>query len=229
MSLLIPDIFKNDSFKKADLEKLWLHPQNINYNKAQIVYAVKTIAPHSNINCLLNANKHMLGFINSYMHDPQTLENNRLSYLVNKTVNVDNSLLNLHNANKAFILDVATEIINNPNILDPNFGYEIGTRKVVKLPEKNKTIDEAVFIDGHYAPENLFLNKRSTYWRPLEVKFNPWERSPGNKYTGSFIDSQTGKPNVQNYNLYEVVQRHYAPLDHNYLEEKTEIPKRLGY
>ena len=233
MDLLVPKIFKCSKYINTDIEKLWLHPENIKYNKIQITFAVKALqVSGSGLYDLLHNNIGVLYFVDSYMSDFSVMEHNRLSIYalqphLQKKIN-RNTVLALHDLNKNFILDTANEIIKNPNLINVDYNYDLDTERVVMFGTQNKIIDESAFIDG-YKPENLFLNKNSAQWRPYEVKFNPWQRGPGNKYTGSHTDAQTGKPNVENYNLYERVQRFYAPLDHAYLEEKTAIPKRMEY
>ena len=217
MKLVIPRNLNNHNSENYSLKKLWLHPENIKYNKIQIYYAVRTLEPVTNISELLKNNLKVLDFVDDFMTDFSD------PYFA-KAIECDTNVLQgLHKINKDFIISTAVEIIKNPGLLDSKFGYDF-YGNVEKIETAPKTIDDGAFSDGHYQPEKLFLSNQ-TYWKPLEVSVDFNKRSVYNRLTDGPEQGYT----PTNVRLYEVFKRNYAPLNDTRLEEHTAYPSRLGY
>lgn len=215
--LLVPNSLNKETSYNYTLKKLWLHPDNIRYNKIQIIFAIKCY--NIDLYPLLKSNISVLSFVDDYMSD---FSDPYFADEFNK--NHKNVLNALHSANKKFIITTAKEIINNPGILDSDYGYNF-YGDLEKLDSGNKEIDNSAFADGRYQPEALFLNRKQTYWKPLNVEVDFTKRGVYNRLTGG------AEQNYQDTNarLYEVYKRNYAPLNDTRLEEKTAYPSRLGY
>ncbi len=219
MSLVIPKSLNNVQSEKYTLKKLWLHPDNIKYNKIQIYYAVKALEKKNGgfkISSLLKDNLRVLEFVDDFMHDFSD------PYFAQKMDRKGDVLIGLHEANKDFIISTARELIANPGLLDEKFGYNF-YGSVERIETAPKTIDDGAFIGGHYQPEKLFMSNEC-YWKPLEVAVDFTKRSVYNRLTDGPEQGYTGT----NVRLYEVFKRNYAPLD-NRAEELTTYPSRIGY
>lgn len=216
MRLVIPKSLNNAKSEKYTLKKLWLHPDNIKYNKVQIYYGVRTLDTQKNIAALLKDNLKVLDFVDDFMSDFSD------PYFANKMDCNKNVLFGLHEANKEFIISTSREIISNPGLLDENYGYNF-YGEVEKIETAPKTIDDGAFTGGYYQPEKLFASKMN-YWQPLDVSIDFTKCSVYNRLTDGPEQGYTGT----NVRLYEVFKRNYAPLD-NRAEELTAYPSRMGY
>ena len=115
-------------------------------------------------------------------------------------------LLQLHRANKEVILSTANQISSEPNMIDEKYDKEFGI-----MPRKNYEYSEYSFRGGSWHPEDLFMenipNRKTNYWDDREVYFTP-------------------RNGVQPY---EVFKRHYAEIENNTEDRRTEIPRPVYY
>jgi len=212
MKLVVPVEFRRLP-EYYSLKKLWIHEKNIHYVKIQIIYAVHRLKP--SVSELLQRNLSILKFVDEYMAEYSCPELNRSH---------ENTLGALHYLNKTFILQTAQEIANNPNVLNPEYGYDFETG-FSKITLGEKCIDAGAFADGTYHPEALFTqcsqNAKSPYWQPLEVSVDFSKPSVYNRL-------QTDAGDFTQIRPWESYKRFYADPDHHY-SERTTIPGPLGY
>lgn len=74
-------------------------------------------------------------------------------------------------------------------------------------------------------PEDLFLesesNRKVPQWQELDVEFNPWKPNVGNPYMT--------ESNPYPYPAWRLNPRHYASIDNNGEDRRTQINKKIPY
>jgi hypothetical protein len=209
--LMIPPLFRRKELEGSIYRYYW-HPENIRYIKAQIIFAISDMEEENNsISGMLRADPKKLDYLDDMIRTQTVLEDYRLPLK-----------MQLHNKNIDMIFRTAKQIHDEPALLDEKFD-RIGDSGEPEYSEYGYSAYS--FRGGQYHPADIFTesraNRKQAYWVPLEVKWNPWERGPGNHWTD--------EANPLPFNPYEVKRRFVAPVEPNHEDRRVQIPKKIPY
>lgn len=197
--LLIPPLYRHHIPEGSTIKGLYLMPLNIRYVKSQIVhmlhsmeiergdpdpklttrYASSQVPMISNLLKSDNINK-VLSFVDDFMFAYKFYPNYEASLQYQ-----------WHEVNKMTIYEIAKQIHDEPAMLNDDF-YRQGGDDLREESDGENQYSEYGYSafsmrGGTWHPEDLFMesasNRNQAYWRPVEVRFNPLERGPGNKWT----------------------------------------------
>jgi len=192
--------------------KLWLHPENIRYVKAQIIYALEDLEIENHIvSRILKNHPEKLKFIDTMMRTSTPTPNRDL-----------NILQQLHNENVDIIFKTSELIYDEPAIINEEFD-RIGEDGKPEYGEYSLTAYS--FRGGQYHPEDIFMessaNRGRKYWNDLTIEIDPSKRGPANKWKDEV--------NPYSFNPYRVHGRHLAPMEPNCEDRRVNSVYKLPY
>lgn len=183
--LLIPPVYKQNIPTGYTLKKLYMADVNRRYCKAQTIYMIEALedendSPSKFVSESLHHNSSPLKMVDNFI----------TSY--NFVPNYEESLpVQLHRINKTTIYEVAKQLFEEPAFIDDEW-YHSGGHNLREegTHYNNNNYTNYSMRGGVWHPEDLFMesesNRQHAYWKPLEVRFDPSQRGPGNKFTTSF-------------------------------------------